>query len=181
MLALLKSLPRLDGCNYVFFAARGGALSDSTIGKVMRSLHEADVKADGKGFVDAKSGVPAVPHGLRASFRTWVSERTTFDSDLAEVALFHTIGSKTEQTYGCAPCPVCQADQRRDQNALTLGDGRRGLLLHCKKSGCDFRDILAAAGLRDGDYVKPDPVEILRRKLQRDRIDDQRTEAAKRV
>lgn len=84
-------------------------------------------------------------------------------------------------TYGCAPCPVCQADQRRDQNALTLGDGRRGLLLHCKKAGCDFRDILAAAGLRPGDYVKPDPVEMLQRKLQRDRINDQRSEAAKRV
>lgn len=99
MLGLLNGLPRLAGCNYVFFAARGGALSDATIGKVMRSIHEADVKAGGKGFVDAKTGAPAVPHGLRASFRTWVGERTTFDSDLAEVALFHTIGSKTEQTY----------------------------------------------------------------------------------
>ena len=99
MLALLKSLPRLDGCNYVFFASRGGALSDAAVGKAMRSLHEADVKAGGKGFVDAKSGAPAVPHGLRASFRTWVGERTTFDSVLAEVALFHTVGSKTEQTY----------------------------------------------------------------------------------
>jgi integrase len=40
-----------------------------------------------------------VPHGLRATFRTWVSERTSFDSDLSEVALFHTIGNATERTY----------------------------------------------------------------------------------
>lgn len=84
-------------------------------------------------------------------------------------------------TYGCAPCPVCQADKRRHQNALTLGDGRAGLLLHCKKEGCDFRDILAAAGLRHSDFVKPDPVGMLQRKLQHDRIDDQRAEVAKRV
>jgi integrase len=99
MLSMLQSLPRLKGCDYVFWAARGGALSDATIGKAMRSLHEADIEQGGKGFVDVKSGNPAVPHGLRATFRTWVGERTGFDTDLAEVALFHTIGSKTEQTY----------------------------------------------------------------------------------
>lgn len=84
-------------------------------------------------------------------------------------------------TYGCAPCPVCQADRRRDQKALTLTDGGACLLLHCKKAGCDFRDILAAAGLRHGDYVKPDAAEMLQRNLMRDRIDEQRSEVAKRI
>ncbi|TCP58432.1 Toprim domain-containing protein [Rhodovulum bhavnagarense] len=48
--------------------------------------------------------------------------------------------------YGTAPCPVCQSEGRSDQTALTLRDGRRSLLLHCKKSGCRFADILRAAG-----------------------------------
>jgi integrase len=102
MIALLKRLPRLKGCDYVFWAPKGGALSDATIGKVMRGLHESDLEAGGRGFVDVRSGEPAVPHGLRAAFRTWVSERTTFDSDLAEVALFHKVGNKTMQSYNRA-------------------------------------------------------------------------------
>jgi len=83
--------------------------------------------------------------------------------------------------YGAAPCPVCQPDGRKDQNALTLADGRAGLLLNCKKSGCDFRDILAAAGVQPGDYRKPDLREIVRRNAQDSAEAMRRSEAAKRV
>ena len=31
------------------------------------------------------------------------------------------------QSYGCAPCPVCQPEGRRGQNALTLSDGQHML------------------------------------------------------
>jgi phage/plasmid primase-like uncharacterized protein len=55
-------------------------------------------------------------------------------------------------SYGVAPCPVCQIERRKDQNALTINvDGER-LLLHCKKLGCEFRDILAAAGITAGTF-----------------------------
>lgn len=57
------------------------------------------------------------------------------------------LGGRWHGRYGAAPCPVCQPDRRRDQNALTLSDGRSGLLLHCKRAACDFCDILAAAGM----------------------------------
>lgn len=99
MVAFLEALPRLEGTNLVFWATKGGALSDATLGKLMRVIHEADQKAGGKGFVDAKTGEQAVPHGLRSTFRTWVAERTAFDGDLAEVALFHKVGSKVQQAY----------------------------------------------------------------------------------
>ena len=99
MVKLLEALPRLDGSSLVFWAPRGGALSDATLGKTMRTIHEADQKAGGKGYVDAKTGEQAVPHGLRSTFRTWVAERTAFDGDLAEVALFHKVGSKVQQAY----------------------------------------------------------------------------------
>lgn len=59
--------------------------------------------------------------------------------------------------YGTAPCPVCQPERRRDQNALTLANGRGALLAHCKKSNCCFEDILAAAGIETGIYKAPDP------------------------
>lgn len=78
--------------------------------------------------------------------------------------------------YGVAPCPCCQPEARRDQCALTLADGANGrLLAHCKKSGCGFRDILAAAGLAPGDYRAPDPAEIARREAE------ERAQAAKRA
>lgn len=60
------------------------------------------------------------------------------------------------RNYGVAPCPVCQPEGRKDQNALTLTDGEDGrLLAHCKKSGCDFREILSAAGNAPGQYSPP--------------------------
>lgn len=102
MVALLERLPRLEGSNFVFWAPKGGALSDATMGKVMRMIHEADQKNGGKGYVDAKTGEQAVPHGLRAAFRTWVGDCTDFDGDMAEVALFHKVGSKVAQSYNRA-------------------------------------------------------------------------------
>jgi integrase len=99
MLALLKALPRLDGSDLIFWAPRGGALSDATLGKVQKMIHAADLKKGGRGYVDAATGLPVVPHGLRSSFRTWVSERTTFDGDMAEIALFHKVGNKVQQAY----------------------------------------------------------------------------------
>jgi len=73
------------------------------------------------------------------------------------------LGGRWHGRYGAAPCPVCQPDGRRDQNALTLSDGSAGLLLHCKRAACDFRDILAAAGVLAGDYRGPDPADLAKR------------------
>ena len=68
------------------------------------------------------------------------------------------LGGKWHRSYGVAPCPLCQPTRRSDQNALTVADGRNGrLVLDCKKSGCNFLAILAAAGLRSGNYTPPDP------------------------
>ena len=38
-------------------------------------------------------------HGFRSSFRDWVSETTNFQSELAEMALAHSIKSQTEAAY----------------------------------------------------------------------------------
>jgi len=97
MIALLKALPRMG--DLLFTAPRGGSLSDATLGKSMRSLHEVDVKRGGVGYVDAKTKAQAVPHGLRSCFRVWVTERTNFDGDMAEIALAHIVGSKVRQAY----------------------------------------------------------------------------------
>ncbi len=85
------------------------------------------------------------------------------------------LSGKWHRSYGVAPCPICQTERRRDQDALTLTDGDNGLLLHCKRLGCGFRDILAAAGIAPRTITPPDPVRLAQREAER------RAEAGKRA
>lgn len=82
----------------VFPAPRGGMLSDMTISAVMRRMQEAEMAAGRQGFVDPRSKRPAVPHGLRSTFRDWCAEQG-IDRDMAEMALAHVVGDATERAY----------------------------------------------------------------------------------
>lgn len=95
--AILKSLPRSES-PYVFFAQRDGALSDMTLSAVMRRMQETEEKAGRAGYLDPVNKRPAVPHGLRSTFRQWTAERG-FPRDMAELALAHHIGNEVERAY----------------------------------------------------------------------------------
>lgn len=82
----------------VFPAPRGGQLSDMTLSAVMRRMQEAEAKAGREGWLDPRSKRPAVPHGLRSTFRDWAAERG-YERDMAELALAHTVGSEVERAY----------------------------------------------------------------------------------
>ena len=77
---LLRSLGH--HCEIVIPSPRNRALSDSTLSKAMRTM-----------------GVDAVPHGLRATFRTWGAETTNHENIVLEMALGHTIDNKVEAAY----------------------------------------------------------------------------------
>ena len=95
-------------------------------------------------------------------------------TDARELTL--SLSGRWHGRYGVAPCPCCQPERRRTQDALTLSDGRDGrLLAHCKKSACAFADILAAGGIAPGSYQAPDPAELAKREAER------RAEAEKRA
>lgn len=96
-------------------------------------------------------------------------------------SLTKALGGRWHGHYGTAPCPVCQPERRRDQNALTLSDGRERLLADCKKSKCDFRDILAAAGVARGSYAAPDPVEAARREAAHQAVSAEKSRSAERI
>lgn len=96
--ALLEALPRIEGSPYVFAAVRGGMLSDMSISAVMRRMHESEVEAKRTGYLDPRSKRPAVPHGLRSTFRDWAAEKG-FERDMAEMALAHSVGSAVERAY----------------------------------------------------------------------------------
>ncbi|WP_176992655.1 tyrosine-type recombinase/integrase [Allgaiera indica] len=108
----LESLPRMEGSPYVFFAARGGMLSDMTISAVMRRMQEAKEKAGDVGYLDPANRRPAVPHGLRSTFRQWAAEQG-YPRDMAEIALAHFIGSEVERAYQRSD----MLDRRRDMMA----------------------------------------------------------------
>ncbi|ATG42640.1 DUF7146 domain-containing protein [Phaeobacter piscinae] len=60
--------------------------------------------------------------------------------------LTRNLGGYWRNGRGLAPCPVCQPERRRDQNALSVTTGSGKLLLHCFKSHCSFVEIAEAAG-----------------------------------
>lgn len=97
--ALLEALPRFEDNPLVFPAPRGGEMSDMTLSAAMKRLHAVDLVDGRPGFVDRVSKRPAVPHGLRSTFRDWVAERTHFPGDMAEVALAHKVGNAVEASY----------------------------------------------------------------------------------
>ena len=97
--ALLQALPQMEGIPLVFPAARGGQLSDMTLSAAMKRMHKADIEVGGAGFVDRETKRPAVPHGLRSTFRDWVAEYTNYPGDMAEVALAHRINNAVEASY----------------------------------------------------------------------------------
>ena len=101
-------------------------------------------------------------------------------TDAKELTL--ALGGRWHRNYGAAPCPVCQPERRKGQNALTISDGRDGrLLAHCKRLGCAFPDILAAAGIAPGDYTAPDLATLALREAERRANAKKRAAQAKRL
>ncbi len=82
-LKLLSKLPRIEGSDFVFPPPRGNKpLSDNTLTAVLRRME-----------------VPVTAHGFRSTFRDWCAEHTEFPSEVAEMALAHTIKNKVEAAY----------------------------------------------------------------------------------
>lgn len=106
-LAIIEAMPRRADSAFVFAAPRCGQLSDMTLSKVMRDMQARAEEAaqaagedpDQAGWRDPRSGRPAVPHGLRSTFRDWAAEHTDYPRDMAEIALAHTVGSEVERAY----------------------------------------------------------------------------------
>jgi integrase len=46
-----------------------------------------------------RENMEARPHGFRATFRTWVEERTDASYEVKETSLGHQVGSEVERAY----------------------------------------------------------------------------------
>lgn len=82
-IALLDQLPRVEG--WLFPSVKYGKhLSNMAMLNLMnRQLKRPDLTI----------------HGFRSTFRDWVAEQTNYQRELAEAALAHVLGDKTEAAY----------------------------------------------------------------------------------
>ena len=92
MLRLIEGIKLRKG--FVFCSDKNTELSNMTLSSTMKRMHFSDQL----GFVDAKSQRPAVPHGLRSTFRTWAAENK-HSREAAELQLAHKFGNNVEHAY----------------------------------------------------------------------------------
>lgn len=82
-LQLLDEMPRFQGYDLIFPGTRMQPLSDMSLSAVLKRMGMTDITV----------------HGFRSTFRDWAAEHTGHGSDIVEMALAHTISSKTEAAY----------------------------------------------------------------------------------
>ena len=78
---LAEARDHADTSGLVFPSARGRAMTDNTISKLLR-----------------ENDIAAVPHGFRSSFRDWAGE-TGVAREVAEACLAHLVANRVEAAY----------------------------------------------------------------------------------
>ena len=94
--------------------------------------------------------------------------------------LTSALGGEWHGHSGSAPCPVCQIERRSDQRGLSIRAESGALLAFCHKSGCDFRDIVRAAGL-PRDALPTDPQAALEADAKREAYGAEQRAKARRL
>jgi integrase len=112
-LEILNEMAAIRQGDHVFPGRRGRSFAKNALKDVIASM-----------------GVAATTHGMRASFSTWCAAKTSFPSEVREMALGHTVGTAVERAYQ-------RDDMFERRRALMAGWG----------SYCSGRDkVVALAG-----------------------------------
>jgi integrase len=82
-MSIIEKMADVRSGALVFTGLRGGAVADNVMRRVAQKIADA----------------PITTHGFRSSFRDWAAERSSFPSDVAEMALGHTVGDAVERAY----------------------------------------------------------------------------------
>jgi integrase len=97
--AELPQRAALAGDSLIFPSARPGRpITDMTISAVMRRMNADRPRGAPPPWRDA-DGREAVPHGMRATFSTWVDDTRPAEREAAEKALAHEVPSKVSGAY----------------------------------------------------------------------------------
>ncbi|WP_246178171.1 tyrosine-type recombinase/integrase [Pandoraea horticolens] len=80
---VLKQMPRIADCDYVFSAPKGGMFSDMALTSVLRRMGHPDL----------------TQHGFRSTFRDCARETTSYPREVCEHALAHQLADGVEAAY----------------------------------------------------------------------------------
>ena len=95
----LPALAALRGDALIFPSAKGTTpLSDMALSAVLRRMNDDRPKGAPAPWRDP-DGRQAVPHGLRASFSTWVDDTRPHEREAAEKALAHQVANAVSAAY----------------------------------------------------------------------------------
>lgn len=81
-IALLESVPRMAGSDFVFTAVRGGQLSDMSLTQLIRRM-----------------GDKVTAHGFRSTFKDWARSTANYPDEVSELALAHVNSDATRAAY----------------------------------------------------------------------------------
>ena len=93
-LSLLKKLPQGSKDDWVFPNERNRPLSDTAVGKVMKTVH----KNAKEPFICPTERRPAVPHGLRSTLTTWFGDKG-IEEELLKFQLSHNLPATVFKHY----------------------------------------------------------------------------------
>lgn len=97
---ILKALPHEEGNPYLFIGGKEGCgLSNAAMAELMKDMAFASTTPirDSNGSI--MGARLAVPHGMRSTFKDWVSETTNYPNFVSEAALWHAVADKVEAAY----------------------------------------------------------------------------------
>lgn len=92
--AILLEMQAAQTSGYVFPNANGGVLSHNVMLRLIQRMNAA-----GGDWIDPVQDKPVVPHGFRATFRTWAEETAHFPHSVVEEAMGHVVGTAVERAY----------------------------------------------------------------------------------
>ena len=101
-MAILRELPREKGSPYLFPGGKAKApLSNMALSELVKDMHAAKAKADGRGWTDPRQhDRRVVPHGIaRSTFKDWAVSEAHFPDMLSEFALAHVDKDKVRAAY----------------------------------------------------------------------------------
>jgi integrase len=92
VIEILEDIAKVQNRGLVFPSPSGEPYSDAVMLGLLKRMNSGEQK-----WLDP-DGRAIVPHGFRATFKTWGRE-TRQDRDLIEAALGHVVGTKAERAY----------------------------------------------------------------------------------
>jgi integrase len=96
---IIRSMGKLKAGQFVFPGGKAETcLSDAAMTALIKRMDAHREEKEKTGWRDPK-GKRVVPHGFRATFKTWAQDHTEFDRQIIEFALAHGLPDKTEAAY----------------------------------------------------------------------------------